>query len=186
MKMRRGFKTEAEQHAVELRQELCLAEAASLCPWRLAEHLEVPIHTLATIASVEPVAAEYLLGLGRQYFSAVTLFVGNHGLSRTICHNESHALNRQRSNLMHELAHAILLHPPTEMFSCDPKSEAEAVWLGAALLFPRVAAIKIATNGDPIDVAAKTYGVSEDLMKYRLGVTGATTITKRRRAKMRP
>lgn len=183
--MRRGFKKEAEQHAIELRQELKLAADAPLCPWRLAKHLEIPIHTLATITEIEPDAVAYLLGLGRTHFSAVTLFRGKHGLSRVIFHNESHAPTRQRSNLVHELAHAILLHPPTVMFECDPESEAEAAWLGPALLVPSAAAIKIAMDGTHYSDAADTYGVSPELMRMRLGVTGATVIAKRKQAKTR-
>ncbi|WP_417377272.1 ImmA/IrrE family metallo-endopeptidase [Gimesia maris] len=183
--MRRGFKKEAEQHAIELRRELELADVAPLCPWRLAKHLEIPIHTLTTITAFEPDAVEYLRGRGRKHFSAVTLFGGNHGLSRVICHNESHALTRQRSNLAHELAHAILLHPPTVIFKCDPESEAEAAWLGPALLVSSAAAIKIAMDGTDYSNAANAYGTSTDLMRMRLGVTGATTIAKRKRAKLR-
>lgn len=183
--MRRGFKKEAEQHAIELRRELELADVAPLCPWRLAKHLEIPIHTLATVTAFEPDAVDYLRGRGRKHFSAVTLFGGNHGLSRVICHNEVHAPTRQRSNLAHELAHAILLHPPTVMFECDPESEAEAAWLGPALLVPSAAAIKIAMDGTNYSDAADTYGVSPDLMRMRLGVTGAIVIAKRKQAKMR-
>jgi hypothetical protein len=69
-------------------QELNLADDAPLCPWRLAEHLEIPIHTLVTITGFEPNPVAYLLGRGRTHFSAATLFRGKHGLSRVIFHNE--------------------------------------------------------------------------------------------------
>ena len=180
--MRRGFKKEAEQLGVELRKQLGLASDSPLCPWRIAEHLEIPIHTLTTITGYEPAAVEYLLGRGRAHFSAVTLFGGKHGVRRTICHNDSHAPARQRSNLAHELAHAILLHPPTSIFECDPEAEAEAAWLGPALLVPSAAAIKIAMNGTQCADAAEAFGVSIDLMRMRLGVTGATLIAKRSQA----
>lgn len=185
MKLRRGFKAEAEQHASELRSELGLTGDAPLCPWRLAEYLEIPVKTLATISVLEPEAVKYLLGAGREHFSAVTLFRDSRGMGRIICHNDSHALTRQRSNLAHELAHAILLHPPTAMFDCDPIAEAEAAWLGPALLVPSDAARKIAVNGFDYDEAAKAFGVSVDLMRMRLNVTGATAIANRRRTRTR-
>ena len=46
MKLRRGFKKESEEIAVELRNELGLAPEAALCPWALAHHLEIPVYTL--------------------------------------------------------------------------------------------------------------------------------------------
>lgn len=182
-RFRRGFKTEAEGHALELRGELNLADHAPICPWKLAEHLEIPVHTLRSIREIEPRAYAYLSGVGHEYFSAVTLFGGKHGCTRMICHNESHAKTRQRANLAHELAHAILLHPPTEMFECDLETEEEAKWLGPALLVSQPAAIKIAFASEPIDVAAANYGVSEVLMRMRLNVTGANNIARRSRAK---
>ncbi|QDV14136.1 hypothetical protein CA51_40300 [Rosistilla oblonga] len=182
-RFRRGFKTEAESHALELREELKLADHAPICPWKVAEHLEIPVHTLRSIRDVEPKAYAYLSGVGHEYFSAVTLFGGTHGCTRMICHNDSHAKTRQRANLAHELAHAILLHPPTEMFECDPDAEEEAKWLGPALLVPHPAAIKIAFTSAPIEVAAESYGVSKVLMRMRLNVTGANNIARRSRAK---
>lgn len=181
-RFRRGFKTEAESHALELRKELKLPDHSPICPWKLAEHLEIPVHTLRSIRDVEPEAYSYLSGVGHEYFSAVTLFGGTHGRTRMICHNQSHAKTRQRANLAHELAHAILLHPPTAMFECDLETEEEAKWLGPALLVPQPAAIKIAFASDAIDVAADNYGVSEMLMRMRLNVTGANNIARRSRA----
>lgn len=70
------------------------------------------------------------------------------------------------------------------MFACDPDSEAEAAWLGPALLVPSAAAIKIAMDGPGLIDAADAYGVSVVLMRMRLGVTGAAVIAKRKRAKL--
>ena len=184
-RFRRGFKTEAENHAIELRRELKLVDHAPLCPWKLAEHLEIPVHTLRSIREIKPEAYDYLSGVGREHFSAVTVFRGRHGCTRVICHNQAHAKTRQRANLAHELAHAILLHPPTEIFDCNPETEEEAKWLGPALLVPQPAAIKVAFAADSIDVAAANYGVSEELMRMRLNVTGATKIARRSRGRMK-
>lgn len=186
MKLRRGFKKEAEAIAVELRTELGLASEAPLCPWALARHLEITIYTLQTVRQYEPEAAVYLLGKGTSYFSAVTLFSGRHGYSRFICHNESHSPKRQRANLSHELAHAILLHPPTLIFQCDPMTEEEAKWLGPALLVTAAAAKKIAREGTDLETAANHYAVSVELLRMRVNVTGASLIERRRSAKQRP
>ena len=41
--MRKGFKTEANAIAREVRKELGLATASPLDVWQLAEHLEIPL-----------------------------------------------------------------------------------------------------------------------------------------------
>lgn len=96
-----------------------------------------------------------------------------------IVHNDSHAVTRQAANLAHELAHALLQHPPHPAFDgtgCrdwDPEIEEEANWLGPALLVPEPAAIWAARNGLSLHEAARLYGVSQDLMRFRLNVTAA-------------
>ncbi len=180
MKLRHGFKTEAEKIAVELREELELTADAPLCPWRLARHLEIPVYTLEEAKVREPASVRYLLTRGSKHFSAVTLFGGRFGHSRFICHNESHAPTRQRSNLAHELAHAILLYPPTLIFHCDPMTEEDAKWMGPTLLVTAAAARKIAIDGSDFSSAAERYGVSLDLIRMRVNVTGASVIAKRK------
>src|SRR5689334_8571553 len=111
--LRRGFKAEANAHAVALRSELRLEAHAPLCPWRLADYLELPVIPLSALRQYEPDGVRYLAGSGRDLFSAVTIFVGRHGRKRVVVHNDSHARPRQAANLAHELGHAILCHPPT-------------------------------------------------------------------------
>jgi hypothetical protein len=62
--LRRGFKTEANALAVALRRELHLDDHAPLCPWRLAEHLDVPIAALSDLRSFEPDGVRFLMGRG--------------------------------------------------------------------------------------------------------------------------
>ena len=40
MALRRGFKTDAEWYAQDVRRELGIPETGKLCPWSLARHLE--------------------------------------------------------------------------------------------------------------------------------------------------
>ena len=180
-RLRRGFKTEANAHATALRRELGLNVHAPLCPWSLAEHLGVPIVLLSSLDPYEPAGVRYLTGEGRELFSAVTIFVGRHGRKRVVFHNDGHAKTRQAANLAHELAHAILCHTPTPPFSPDPVAEAEAHWLGPALLVPEAAALHIVKQKIPNDKAARLYGVSETLLDMRLKVTGAHIRVARRR-----
>lgn len=171
--LRRGFKSEANGHAVALRRELRLQPVDPLCPWRLAEHLEIPVVPLTALEVYEPVAIRYLLGKGQNYFSAVTIFGGRYGRRRVILHNDGHARTRQAANLAHEVAHAVLCHPPTPPFDPDPTAEAEAEWLGPTLLVSEDAALHIAAHKMTAETAAPLYRVSVPLMRMRLNVTGA-------------
>src|SRR3954454_15807070 len=98
-------------------------------------------------------------------------------------HNDLGFLNgrvkRQAANISHELAHGLLLHPPKPPFDdqgsrhFDQVIEEEENWLGPALLVSEEAANHVARMSLPLGKASDVYGVSEDLMRMRLNVTGA-------------
>lgn len=174
--LRRGFKTEANDIARDIRQELGLRLADPLDPWALAKLLAIPVVPLGALAGDAPLATQLFLHEDRGSFSAVTVF---HGYGRVIVHNDAHSLGRQASNLAHELAHALLLHqssPAIDDRGCrywDAELEAEADWLAGALLISEEAALQIARSGMSMRDAAKRYGVSEPMVQFRINVTGA-------------
>lgn len=177
MTLRRGFKKEANEIACETRKELHLAKTAALNPWKLAEHLEIPVIALSSITDVSPDAVRYFMRTtNRSEFSAVTVF---RGFERTILHNDSHSPGRQSSNLAHELSHALLLHPstpPIDNCGCrnwDPVLEEEAEWLSGALLISDEAALYIVRSNISGEDAQRLYGVSNKMLTFRLNVTGA-------------
>jgi hypothetical protein len=176
MAFRRGFKSEANDIVVEVRQELRLSLYDPLDPYVLAAWLEIPIIGLSDLVDDAPAIA-HLLRIEPEVFSAATVFAGS---QRAIVHNDAHARVRQISNLSHELAHALLLHPPTPALDnngCrhwNQDLEDEANWLCGALLVPEAATMLLAkgrwsTHAD----AACHFGVSEQMIRYRLNATGA-------------
>ena len=173
---RRGFKTEANEHAREVRRELGLQLHDPLNPWVLAEHLCVPVMPLSALQMDCPGDVVRLLGPNSGEFSAVTVFRGS---SRIIVHNDGHASARQAANLAHELGHALLMHQPApalDFMGCrdwNEMMESEASWLGPALLISDEAALHIAREELSLAEAAATYGVSEPLVRMRLNVTAA-------------
>lgn len=173
---RRGFKTECEKIAAKLRRELRLKPDAPLDLERLVAHIGVVVLRLSDFAHDAPRAAELFAGTESGAFSAVTLIDGD---DRLIVHNDSHTEVRQASNVSHEVAHAILKHPPAPPLNdlgCrnfDHRIEDEATWLGATLLVPEPATMRVARNGIPIVEGAAMYGVSLELMRWRLNMTGA-------------
>jgi Zn-dependent peptidase ImmA (M78 family) len=176
MGLRRGFKKEANEYAREFRIELGLPCWSPLCPWKLASHLEIPLLRLSDLKGKAGVEVEYLMKHGRDFFSAVTVFGG---VKRAILHNDGNAKTRQAADIAHEIAHAVLGHPPHALFEGNGQrkinaiAEEEAKWLGPALLVSEEAALLVARSGRPVAEAAKEYGVSIALMRMRLNVTGA-------------
>jgi len=171
--LRHGFKTEANDHAREVRRELGLAPHDPLDPWRLAAHLEIPVHRLSELPDE---VAHHFLRIEVSAFSAVTVFRGRR---RVIVHNDGHAVGRQASNIAHEIGHGLLLHQPSpalNVVGCrdwDAVLEEEANWLGAALLISDEAAMRIVQSGMSNREAAAAYGVSEPMARMRINVTGA-------------
>lgn len=177
MPLRRGFKAEANGFSRDLREEMSVKPHEKLCPWALAEHLEIPIFGISPLNNYIPDVIGYFRGdQGRKILSAVTLF---RGMRRTIIHNDAHDPKRQAANIAHELAHALLLHPAKPPFDengerhYSSELEEEANWLGPALLLSEEAALWIARNGWSIAEASQLYGVSEDLVRMRLNLCGA-------------
>lgn len=176
MGLRRGFKAEAESTAIELRGELGLRKADPLDPWRLAQHLEIPVQSLSESGATAPFAAKFFAEEGESQFSAVTVF---RGTARVIVHNDAHSRARQASNIAHELSHAILGHSPTQALDergCrlwDPTIEEEASWQAGALLVPSPAAWLVVLRNYTLEEAADYYGVSEQMVRFRVNVTGA-------------
>lgn len=183
MALRRGFKTEANEHSRELRAELGLVPHAPLSPWALAEHLGIPLMCLSELARAEPAAVRYLTRTASNVFSAATLFSG---YRRLIVYNDAHHPRRQAADLAHEISHGLLGHPPAPIldeFGCrqfNRTHEEEANWLGPALLVSEEAAIHIVEQRMTITAAVGIYGVSRDLITMRIGVTGAQRRVERR------
>lgn len=176
MSLRYGFKREANQIARQIRAELGLRYVDPLDPFDLASYLEIPIIPISDIHNKAPSAIEHFQTKGQSEFSAATIFLGT---QRLILHNDSHVAGRQSSNIAHELSHGLLHHPkivPLNDLGCrnwDKTIEFEADWLAAALLISEEAALKIARENTPLKVAAKMYGVTEQMIRFRLNVTGA-------------
>jgi Zn-dependent peptidase ImmA (M78 family) len=181
---RRGFKTEVNEIAREIRRELGLRDADRLDPWKLAAHLAIPVVPLSSLRAEAPRAARLFRTVERDTFSAVTVFAGT---ERMIVYNDSHSRGRQASDIAHELAHALLQHPAAPVFDAhgcrnwDAALEDEANWLAAALLISEEAALAIALNGTSTEAAAVHYGVSKQMLQFRLNVTGARLRVRRAR-----
>ena len=176
MALRRGFKSEAERIARDVRTELGMKAAQSVEPEVLAKLLGIEVR-----AGDELIPRERFSELERiqpDSFSACTLRPSPDRL--VVVYNPLSAQSRQRSDVAHELAHALLDHDLSRVerlgdvtfLSCDPTQEEEASWLSGCLLLPRTLLLAEVRRGSGAKDIAKKYGVSERMAQYRLDVTG--------------
>ncbi len=180
VKLRRGFKSEAESYAIEFRRELGIPDAHPLDMFRLANHLDIPTLGLSELESEVSIDCYLkLTKVSKSPFSAVTLF---HGVRRSILYNDSHAPTRQQSDMAHELSHAILGHPACELTNqsggrhYNKDMEDEAACLSGVLLVPKAAAIAVIASNKLPTVAANEFNISLQMMNMRLNQSGAKKI----------
>lgn len=174
----RGFTAQAERLAIEVRDELDLEVNQPFNPYQLATFYSVPIHPITELVScgANPDSIRQLTLVDPDCFSAGTVLVGT---SRLIVFNPTHPKGRRANSLSHELAHLLLEHvpgPAIDLGGCriwNKEMEEEANLLASALLVPREAALACARVGLPYMIGAARYGVSEDLMKWRINQSGA-------------
>lgn len=171
--MRRGFKAEAERTADRLRNELGLGSKDVINVDALAKHLGLEVRSAADLVDVARL--EELERLQPGSFSACTFEIGPR---RIVVWNPLSTPARTRSDVAHEIAHVLLKHEVKKLervgsftfFSCDPEEEQEANWLAGCLLLPRSLLVRIARMGS--DAIASQYGLSREMVNYRLRATG--------------
>ena len=176
--MERGFKSRCEQISRRLRLELGLTPVAPMAVEELARYLDVSLWSVADI-ELSPEDLSQLVEVDQDSWSAITVSA----LDRdAVIFNPTHSDGRHSSNVMHELSHLILGHDPTTMFfvgegelalrGYNADTEGEADWLAGALLLPRDALVHIRRRRIGDDQASKIYKVSNQMLKYRLRMTG--------------
>lgn len=183
--MRRGFKAEARELATEVRGELGLSPFDPLNPWEMAECLKIPVWPLSSYQEDIPEAVDYLSQQDPGAFSAM---MACHSLRRVIIYNDGHALTRQRADISHELAHALLLHQPHPALDgrppqYDKAQEEEAKWLGSVLQVTDEFCLACCRDGVEVPEAALRMGVSQQLMRWRINMSGAQRRVERARTR---
>ncbi len=183
---KRGFKAWCERVSLEKRTELGLRPVDPLNPKDLAKILGITIWAPKDVPGCPADALEILLRRDPDSWSAVTLRLSGTSL---IIVNSAHSPARQNSDLTHELAHVLLAHTPTRLDvgedqqlllrTHDATQEEEANWLAGCLLLPRPALLSIMRLGGATRDKARRYGVSADMLTYRLRVAGVEVQARR-------
>ena len=179
IRFQRGFKTWAENTAVSIRKNLGSSAHDPLVPVDLATYLDVRVWTPHDVPGLRTEALQHLLSAEGDEWSALTVRVGNR---EVIVLNPGHSSARQASDLTHELAHIIRDHTPAQILisnetgvglrTFDELQESEANWLAGCLLLPRTALAHCANKRMSCDGMREYFGVSAELLRYRLNVSG--------------
>ena len=175
MSVPRGFKADADRIAIGLRRQMCLPDEAPIDLDALATKLGFPIIPISTFADVSPEHVAQLVEGDIGAFSASLLQLNPGSI---ILVNDGHSFRRRNSNIAHEIAHALLAHAPQPFdhiggCSFNKDIEDEANCLAGHILIPHAAAMKIVWSDCTEDAACNRYGVSSEMLRYRLNTSGA-------------
>lgn len=174
--MRRGFKTEAERLAAQVRREMGLGPYKSMDIRALVRHVGAQLRTADELTSRSKL--EKLEALQPGAFSACTFDLGTR---KVIVVSPLASDERRRSDASHEASHLLLDHNVREVeqlgglsfFTCDPDEEQEANWLAGCLLLPRDLLVRSLRNGMDATAIAEANTVSLQMANFRLRATGA-------------
>ena len=172
--------------AAEARSELGLGDFDPLDPWSYALRLNVLVLPIAGLDLCDADRRQ-LLATDSRSWSGLTLREAGY---TAVVLNEAHPMPRQRSTLMHELAHVQLRHVANRVdvatnglllvSDYSVEQEEEANWLAGALLLPRAALLRVHAAGRTTEHICEQFGVSEELCKWRLRMTGILVQVARR------
>lgn len=176
--MRWGFKSEAERIALAERGLLEIEDHEPLDPRLLAGAKEIGVVPISELG-IEPVHLDRLQREDPAAFSAAAVIRDARTL---IVVNNSHTVERQANSICHELSHVLLGHPPAPAFDergarhLTKEMEDEADWLAGCLLVPGsgIEPTMHICDGN-LKAAARHYGVSIELMRWRHNMTQPPT-----------
>lgn len=154
-----------------------------LDPWQLAPKVGLTIvDGDIALALLDDAERQYLCGAASRSWSGGVLPLVLPDDTRVCILNPRHHVRRNKITLMEEITHNFLKHKPTtitlqagtlEVRDFDAKYEAEAYGVGAAALKPWPQLFRMVNQGAGIPNVAERFEVSEDLVTYRIKITGA-------------
>lgn len=185
MTLPRGFKTNAERLANELREAIGARADAPVDLDALAAHVDATIVSADTLVPIERL--QEIERLQAFAFSACTFDVDGRVF---VVFNPLRKPDRRVSDISHELAHLILRHDLSEVQyldgipfrTCRADQEEEATALAGTILLPRTVLLAAARRGRTYEDIARRHGVTPDMARYRWNVTGVERQILARRA----
>lgn len=183
MALRRGFKKEAREITLEVREELGVGVSEALDPYALAELYGIEVMDLSH-PCLPPESVRYFTKERPHVFSGALVPLQPSGAF--ILENHVHHPRRRRATVAHEMAHVLLEHPFSLTLADDTGCRAavadieeEATELSGELLVPTGAARSAALKGWSDQSVASHFQVSVPLARWRMNITGARKIAAR-------
>lgn len=186
LRLGRGFKTDAERAALEVRAALKLSPHDRLPARKLANMLKINVTTPDRLTGMPPQMLEELTIDGRNRWSAA-LVKGPPTHKHLLIHNPTHSLFRQESDIFHEISHHICKHEPDGIFQVgglvireySKEKENQAEFLGYALHLTRDALFWANRRGMSFEDIGEHFCASRQLIQHRMNVTGVAKILAR-------
>lgn len=176
-----------EVKAEELREIAKCARSEKLCPWKLAQEVGLKVIDANDVLPILSTNTRSILGRlkGDRWSGGVLPKPTEDGY--LICMlNPYQSRHRQKVTLMEEVSHIHLDHRPATILrktesgmqvrEYDKSVEEEAYGVGAAALLPWSTFFHALDKGLDVFQLSDVYDVSQDLVKYRIKVTGATSL----------
>jgi uncharacterized protein DUF955 len=170
-----------ERIALKIREFAGVAIDLPLNPWKLAPFVKVRVMNLKDVEGLSNESLKLLLGDNGKSWSGGASRPLPDGW-RLVFLNPNHTRERQAATLMEEICHVILGHSPTRLMHAeettkgvrfrnfDKNQEEVAYSVGAAALIPYFSLRHAVMAGLTSDKIARHYGVSRDLVEYRIKV----------------
>lgn len=171
----RRFLRFVEEHGLAIRHRAGLGTEGRLDPYEAASEFGVVIAKPDELQRLDPrdLAQIRLIDARAWSGSAQELPDGR----VLVLLNPNQTPERAASTLMEEIAHAYFGHQPTALISAPmgltnrtyvKAEEDEAFWTGAAALLPSSVVARAVWHEIPADALAQAYGVSLELVEFRI------------------
>src|SRR5436309_578751 len=180
-----------ELRALALRDFAGVREHDPLDPFALAQFAKLMVVDFDQVKGLSPESRAHLLGPAAEEWSGGACSRPLPNGWRIVILNPAHGTHRNRATLMEEISHVFLGHQPNRLavIGGNPtvregatthtaaardynKSDEEAAYaVGAAALVPYQSLRRFVLEGRTADQIARKFGVSLQLVEYRIKVT---------------
>ena len=178
-----------ERVGLRIREFAGVSLEEPLDPFALAKFTKITVIRPSELRQLPPNVLAELVGRSQSRWSGVTLALP--GGEQLCILNPTHGPERTRATLMEEIAHVVLGHQPTRILTgvggiaCreyNAANEEAAYGVGAAALVPYTPLFVGLMDGATPESIALQYGVSSQLVSYRIKITMLWDVYKRKMA----
>lgn len=172
-----------ERIALKIREFAGVPLDKPIDPWKLAAEVKLKIVDIRQLKGLSEEARKSLLQDSSKEWSGATTMPLPDGW-RLVFLNPNHSRERQTSTLMEEVCHIILGHSPSQLMppvegsqgtrfrNFNYAQEEAAYGIGAAVLVPYFVLRLAVSRAIPLEQIAQKFGVSKELVAYRIKVCG--------------